>query len=233
MRRFKHFLTAGLIAASFAPLEAEEKYFHITGFVGTVGSNLGTEIDGSSPDFMERDAFDIKLYFETNQTPSVVPAVGGETATYKLLQSTITIFGDNATFSWTTTQNSSSHSFGITNNYGGTTDTFSSGGSLLGFSGSLLGPSSKAFSHWNLQFVDWDNTLWSDTSIPTFLDLSKLNNRAIELTFAGFMTADTITLSTTSFAVVSAIPEPSTYAAIAGACALGFVAYRRRQRAAR
>lgn len=30
----------------------------------------------------------------------------------------------------------------------------------------------------------------------------------------------------------SAIPEPSTYAAILGALALGFVAYRRRQRAA-
>lgn len=37
----------------------------------------------------------------------------------------------------------------------------------------------------------------------------------------------------TTLGAPTAVPEPSTYAAIAGACALGFVAYRRRQRTAR
>lgn len=225
-------LLALVSLASFAILRAEEKKFFITGTVGTVGSNLGTEIDGASPNFAERDAFEITLRFDTNQTPSISPAGVGQTASYKLLQTEIKIFGDNATFTWGTTQNSVSHSFGVTNNFFGGSDWFTSGGSLLDITGSLLGPGNKAFSHWDLNFTNNAGTYFSNTDIPTTMDVNAFIPRSITLVFDGFMTADTITLNTTGIQVLSAVPEPSTWAALLGAGALGVAVWHRRRKAA-
>jgi hypothetical protein len=213
-----------------AGLCAEEKKFVITGTVGTVGANLGTEIDGASPVFANRDAFEIVLRFDTNQTPSISPAGVGQTASYRLLETTISIFGDNATFSWGTTQNSVSHSFGVTNNFFGGADWFTSGGALLGITGSLLGPGNKAFDNWDLNFTNNAGTYFTNTDIPTTMDFNAFIPRTITLVFDGFMTADTITLNTTGIQVL-AVPEPSTWAVILGAGALGVAAWRRRRRA--
>lgn len=232
MNRVLRLLALISLVGFAAHLRGEEKKFVITGIVSTVGANLGTEIDGVAPVFADRDTFEIVLRFDTNQTPSISPAGVGQTASYRLLETSIKIFGDNATFSWGTTQNSVSHSFGVTNNFFGGSDSFTSGGSLLGITGSLLGPSNKAFSNWDLSFTNNAGTYFANTDIPTFMDPAAFSPKSISLVFDGLMSADSIVLSTTGIQVLSAIPEPSTWAAILGAGALGLVACQRRRRVA-
>lgn len=214
---------------------AEEKVFHITGTVATVGANLGTAIDGASPDWAERDAFEIDLTFNSNQTPNISGAGDGETATYRLLETVITIHGDEGALTWTYSTPAAdnvSHSFGVTNDFYGGSDWFSSGLSGATFTGPALGPSNKRFSHWQLQFTQFAGTALDDTDIPSALELSALNVKEITLVFDGFGFEDDITLSVSDATVISAtaIPEPSTWVAIVGGLALGFASWAKRRR---
>lgn len=72
------------------------------------------------------------------------------------------------------------------------------------------------------------NTLWGMSGSDTF-SLYLFGNSGWD--DAGIAASPTIALGGATFDNLSAIPEPSTYAAIAGALALGLAAWRRRARA--
>jgi|GEM_PF-3366908 len=234
MRSSTLFASVALLAFSFGAVRAEERIIRISGFVGSVGSNLGTTIDGSFPDFNERDPFRIDLRFESTQAPTIIPAGTGQTASYNLLESTFTIFADEITYSWgfsTPLADNYSHSFGITNDYylgsGTPQDKFTAGGSLP-YTGPTL--NGKAISHWQLTFYNNGGSTFSDTSVPSSLELSSYV-KLLDMTFVGYMTGDQITFSVTNWEnlPVTPVPEPSTWAAILGAAALGGVIWTRRR----
>ena len=214
MTSIHRFLRTGLIAAVLSSVPAYADSFYITGTVGTVGSNLGTSIDGASPNFADRDAFAITLTYNPAQTPSLSPGGSGFTASYNLLHTAITIFtDDNGPLTWslsTPAMDNVSHSFGVTNDVFGQ-DRFTSGLSGAVFSGPAL--NGKNFSHWDLQLVDFEGTVFSNYNIPTAFDnFLAFNLRSVTLTYDGFMADDTITMSITS---VTVIPEPA-HAAFGG-----------------
>jgi len=70
----------------------------------------------------------------------------------------------------------------------------------------------------------------SGTTVPFTFSFDSVTTDHIDLTFTP--DGNWNMMSEATFSGTSAVPEPSTYAAIAGALALGFVTYRRRQAAA-
>jgi hypothetical protein len=228
---FCSFFRTGLISAILSAVPASADSVFITGTVGTVGSNLGTSIDGASPSFPDRDAFEITLTYNPIQTPHLSPAGGGVTASYNLLQTVITIFPDETgpltwTFS-TPAMDNISHSFGVTNDVFGQ-DRFTSGLSGATFSGPAL--NGKNFSFWSLQLVDFEGTAYSNYDIPSAFDnLLAFNLRTINLTFDGFMTEDVIGLN---IATITVIPEPAHGVLAGGLGALAVAMFIRRRRMA-
>ncbi|TSJ79681.1 hypothetical protein [Rariglobus hedericola] len=203
----------------------------VSGFVTSVGSNLGTSIDGTSPNFADRDFYTITLTYNSAQAPRITTQGVTDTnnaADYYLLETNITIFADDGALTWTyatPAANSLSHSFGVQNNVFGN-DKFSAGLSGVTFSGPTLGPGFQNFSHWSLNFTDYEGTISSDTSIPNFSDLTAYNFKDIYLQF-GIYTEDRIELFASS---VSVIPESSAFAMLAGTVGLAAVLVIRRRR---
>lgn len=232
MRRlFSTLSSSVVIMAAVFSSTVHATSFYITGTVATVGANLGTSIDGAGTtyeQYIERDSFEITLSFDPGQTPYVGAAGGGETASYRLLQTVITINSDEGPFTWTYSTpaaENNSHDFSITNNVFGY-DRFNSGLSGATFSGPSLGPDSKNFSHWSFLWADYEAAVFSDTSIPASFDIAAFNSREITLVFDGFGFEDDITLSATA---ISVIPEPASFAFAGGLAGLiAVAAFRRR-----
>lgn len=225
-RTFRRVLSVALLgfAGLISPLQADS--FNITGTVASVGGNLGTDIVGGS------STFAIRLTYNPVQTPHLIAAGTGQTASYRLLETAITIYGVSNTYTWslsTPLADNSSHNFGITNDnsvsYSPAADVFSSGLSGATFSGPAL--NGKNFSHWSLNWVDnHPNTAFSNTSIPSSIDVSAFNYRPTSLIFTGFTNADSITLNTLA---ISVIPEPAGMGVMAGLAGLVAVLSRRRR----
>jgi hypothetical protein len=229
MRHARQFIALISFVAFAFGLHAEEKTFRISGTVGFVGSNLGTTIQAGV------DPFEILLRFETVQTPQTGAGFpGGLTSSYRLLETTIRIYGDS-TYTWgfsTPLMDNVSHDFAIHNDTGNPLQDKFTTGSSLAYTGPTLGPSNKAFSHWGLTFINSGATYLSDTSIPASVSLAPFNTKLIDLTFVGYMAADQIKLTATTFEyATAAIPEPSTWAALLGAGALGIAVWHRRRKA--
>lgn len=223
------FLAMGVVAS------AQEKNYRITGFVSSVGSDLGTMIDGISPVFADADPFEITLKFDAGQTPTLIPWNGGAgmTASYKLLETAITIRPDTGgPLTWSFSSplgNNDSHSFGIANNIG-TNDNFTSGMAGYTFDGPML--NGNSFGFWMMTLSDFQGVMFSDTSLFESLNMAELNQRSLQLFFGPSLSGVTINLSPQQVELVSAsaIPEPSTWAAIAGGVALGVAGWTKRRR---
>ncbi|MBI5426538.1 MAG: LamG domain-containing protein [Opitutae bacterium] len=98
---------------------------------------------------------------------------------------------------------------------------------------------------WNYAAIVWDagtaRVYVNDTSAPTFNAGRAINDPTgtfvLGINYAGAIdearistfTSGTFSTSMLNYSSVSAVPEPSTYAALAGLAALGVVAWRRRQ----
>ncbi|MBX3736812.1 MAG: LamG domain-containing protein [Candidatus Didemnitutus sp.] len=98
---------------------------------------------------------------------------------------------------------------------------------------------------WNYAALVWDagtaRVYVNDISAPTFTAGRSINDPTgtfvLGINYAGGVdearistfTSGTFNTSMLNYASVSAVPEPSTYAALAGVAALGLVAWRRRQ----
>jgi hypothetical protein len=226
------FFTLGLfflIGSSPLVVTASANSFFITGHVGSVGSNVGAGIDASIDNFATRDFFEITLDYNAAQAPaSIVPAGSGQTASYVLLKTAITIFTDTDTLTWTyetPLADNTNHGFSITNNDNFNFDRFNSGGFTGGtFDGPELG--GKPFIYWTLLFGNSGATVFSDVSIPTALDAAQFS-KEITLIFNGFTTADSIQLSATS---ISVIPEPAQFGLNMGVVAFMGMALMRRRR---
>lgn len=224
-----------LFLASGLAVFAQEKSYRITGFVSSVGSDLGTTIDGIDPVFGDADPFEITLTFDAGQTPVLIPWNGGAgmTASYKLLETAITIRPDTGgPLTWSFSSplgDNDSHSFGIANNIG-TNDNFTGGMAGFTFDGPAL--NGHSFGFWMMTLSDFQGVLFSDTSLFESLNMAELNQRSLQLFFGASHSGVTINLSPQEVALVSAsaIPEPSTWAAIAGGVALGLAGWTKRRK---
>lgn len=220
-------LVSALVAGSL--VHAQEKSYQITGTVSTVGSNLGTSVEGLSFG-ADADTFKISLTFDSGQTPHVVAGM----AFYRLWETSITIYADGGPLTWsfsTPLADNGSHDFSIQNNVGNPAyDNFTAGGSPGTFSGPAL--NGKNFSYWMMTLSDFQGTILSDTSLPETLTMAALEQRSLSLIFDGFMAGDYINLAPQQVELVSAsaIPEPSTWAAIAGGLALGAAGWAKRRK---
>jgi autotransporter-associated beta strand protein len=109
----------------------------------------------------------------------------------------------------------------------GTLDLTSAGGTInLGSSGQLIFADSSALD-WNGGLLSISGTFTSGSSIRFGSGSSALSGTQISsITIAGFTG---VGLDSSGFLTASAIPEPSTFAALAGFGVLGFAAMRRRR----
>lgn len=210
-------LTLGLASAS----QAQTTVYRIAGTVGIVGSNLGTSV-------AHGNAFQMDLTFDASQSPW---HNSGTQALYNLQSTTLTIQSSGAgALTWTRSDpagNNINHGFSVEN---------STTRDALVLNGPLTGPSlnGKAVYDFQFSFIDTTKTVFTSATIPLTLTIGSFNSKLLDLRFAGFTPGqDIITFNATSLQVnPSAIPEPSTYAALAGLAAFGLVLLRRRQRAA-
>lgn len=209
---------AALAAAGAAT--AQVTTYRFSGTVASVGANLGSTVQAGN-------AYQADFSFD----PAVATQFNfGSFALYKSLLSEIRITTAGGTLVWAAADPLSddiNHGFTIDNNNGGRDAiTFSTG------PGQLLGPAlnGKAVVSHNFTLQDNTQTAFSSANIPASLGPTDFGTKVLRLYFDGNLPADTINFNLTSIELnPTAIPEPSTYALLAGSLALGGVCWRRRR----
>lgn len=216
--RFPALLGAIALLGLAAPLAAQTTY-RVTGTVSVVGSNLGTSVAFG-------DSFQMDMVFDETQSPW---SSSGTLALYNLQFSTLVIESTGAgTLTWSREDpagDNINHGFSVEN---------SASRDALTLNGYFTGPAlnGKAVSGYAFTFIDTTKAAFAGTAIPFDLTTGTFNSQLLDLRFDGFVPGqDIINFTATSFQVnPSAVPEPSTYAALAGLAMLGFVVITRRRR---
>lgn len=212
-------LLLAAVLGSTVTLTAQVTTYRFSGTVASVGANLGSTVqvgDAYEADFAFDPAFATQFNF-------------GNFALYKSVLSEIRIFTGGGTLTWTASDplsNDINNGFSVDNNNSGRDAiTFSTG------PGQLLGPAlnGEAVVSHNFTLQDNTQTAFASAGIPASLAPTDFGTKVLRLYFDGNLPADTIDFNLTSIQLnPTAIPEPSTYALMAGALALGDVCWRRR-----
>lgn len=204
------FLLALVLGATLS-LPAQVTTFRFNGTVASVGSNLGSDVQVG-------DTYQADFTFD----PAVATQFNfGNFAVYRSILSEIRIFTGSGTLTWTASDPLSDDV-----NNGFTIDNSNNGRDAITFStgpGQLVGPAlnGEAVGSHNFTLQDNRQTAFANSNIPTFLNPASFGTKALRLTFDGNLEADTINFSLSSIDLnPTAIPEPSTYALLAGGLAL-------------
>ncbi len=214
------FLLLALALSAATSLPAQVTTFRFSGTVASVGANLGSDVQVGQ-------AYQADFTFD----PAVATQFNfGNFALYKSILSEIRIFTGNGTLTWTASDplsNDINNGFSIDNNNGGRDAiTFSTG------PGQLLGPALNAkpvVSH-NFTLQDNSQTAFASAAIPGSLAPTDFGTKVLRLYFDGNLPADTIDFNLSSIELnPTAIPEPSTYALMAGSLVLVGAFWRRRR----
>jgi hypothetical protein len=156
------------------------------------------------------------LSFTYNTTAAFTSRTSNQSV-YPGLSFSLTVYLDEGTWSHST------NNVRITVNNSVYSDTF-----LIGTSGN---PGAPAFLGASVDFYGFDltasGTRYTDTSLPASITLTDYIFRKAKL-YTGGYTGNQISQDSLTLGPASAIPEPSTWAAIAGVMALGVAAWRRR-----
>lgn len=209
-----------LLALTTLTATAQVTVYRISGTVASVGGDLGSTVQVGNA-FQVDFTFDESVALHNNF---------GSFALYKSMESELQIVtGGSGTLTWTAStplSNDFNHGFAISNNNSGY-DRINFDANSTYLAGPALNGESVSSLYFNLQ--DFTQTAFASTAIPASLSLGSFGQKEGRLYFDGQTASETINFTLTNIEKnPSAIPEPSTYAAVLGGLALAGVMLRRR-----